>query len=87
MLTIRKRLRDLEAAELRKKRREEARNGLESYLYSVRDLLESASFAEASKDSERSKIKEVLERTTDWMWSDGDLAPTKDLREKRTDLE
>jgi hypoxia up-regulated 1 len=80
-------LRDLEAAELRKKRREEARNVLEGYLYSVRDLVESAAFGEASKEAERQKITELQEQTTEWMWSEGDMAPTKDLREKKTALE
>jgi len=81
------RLKDLELAEAKKKKREEARNGLEGYIYKIRDLVDSAAFVEASTDNERSKLKQQLEENSDWMWSEGEAAATKDLRSKKTNLE
>lgn len=81
------RLRDIEQAESRKRAREEARNGLESYLYRLRDQLEETDFTGASTDTERSSIGRMLSEAMDWLSEEGEQAVTKDLRSKRTDLE
>jgi len=82
-----KRLRDLELAETRKRNREEARNGLEAYLYRLRDQLESAEFVEASTEPERVKVRKQLDEANEWLWDAGETAPTKDLKSAKSDLE
>lgn len=81
------RLRDIDNAETRKRNREEARNGLEAYTYKLRDQLESAAFAEASTESERIAIRKKLEEANEWMWDEGETAPTKDLKSAKSELE
>ncbi|GAA5979281.1 hypothetical protein JCM11641_001981 [Rhodosporidiobolus odoratus] len=89
---IKKRLRDAKTALQRKLAREEARNVLEAYVYRVRDLLdggnlESEAFVAASIDSERKAVKDLLEKTGEWLWDDGEGAETKVLKEKKRELE
>ena len=81
------RLRDLDAAETRKRDREEARNGLEAYIYRLRDQAESPSFVEASTEAERVQIRKKLEEASEWMWDQGDTAPTKELKSAKAELE
>ncbi|BGP19879.1 hypothetical protein JCM10213_008647 [Rhodosporidiobolus nylandii] len=89
---IKKRLRDAKASIQRKLAREEARNVLEAYVYRVRDLLdggsaESEAFGAASIDSERKAVRDLLEKTGDWLWDEGEQAETKVLKEKKRELE
>lgn len=63
--------------------RETARNGLEAYIYKVRDLLDSDSFAEVSTDDERSDLKSLAADADEWMYGDGETAPLADLVAKR----
>ncbi|GAA5888399.1 hypothetical protein JCM6882_008607 [Rhodosporidiobolus microsporus] len=89
---IKKRLRDAKTSLQRKIAREEARNVLEAYVYRVRDLLEGGSleseaFVAASIDSERKAVKDLNEKTTEWLWDEGEQADTKTLKEKKKDLE
>jgi hypoxia up-regulated 1 len=81
------RLRDIAEAEKRKHEREEARNSLEGYVYRIRDLSGDETFVTASTAGERSKLAEKLGQTEDWLWAEGEKAPTKDLRSKRFELE
>lgn len=74
-------------AETRKRNREEARNGLEAYLYRLRDQLESAEFVEASTEAERVKVRKQLEEANEWLWDAGETAPTKDLKSAKSELE
>ena len=81
------RLRDLDQAESRKRNREEARNGLEAYLYRLRDHLDAAEFMEASTEAERIKIRKQLDEANQWLWDAAETAPTKDLRSAKSELE
>ncbi|GAA5862035.1 hypothetical protein JCM8547_001565 [Rhodosporidiobolus lusitaniae] len=89
---IKKRLREAKASLQRKLAREEARNVLEAYVYRVRDLLEggnleSEAFVAASIESERKAVRDLNEKTSEWLWDEGEEADTKVLKEKKKELE
>lgn len=77
------RIRKFEQHDTDRVARETARNGLEAYIYRVRDLLESDSFTEVSTDAERSNLKSLAASADQWMYGDGDTAPLADLVAKR----
>lgn len=85
------RLRAVDAVETTKRRKEEARNNLESYLYRLRDLLEdfdtSSPFWKCSKSNERSAISAKVEDTLSWMHDMADEADTPQFLEKLSGLE
>jgi hypoxia up-regulated 1 len=87
----RARLRKVDAAELKQRRKEEARNSFEGYLYRMRDLLDDDNsdtpFKKCSQPSERTKITEKLEELFTWMHEDSDDADTAHFLEKRSSLE
>ena len=73
-----------------KRRREESRNLLETYLYRLRDLLDSdstAPFIVYSKEEERTQLSELLQDTFHWISESGDSADTIELWSKRDALE
>ena len=77
-------------AEAAKRRREEARNNLEAYLYRIRDLLEDEEtnpFKRCSKKEERDAIQEKLEETLLWMHEYADDAQTIDFWDKKNLVE
>ena len=81
------RLREMDQAEIRKVKREEARNGLEAYLYKLRDQIEGAAFVESSTDNERTKLKEKLESATEWLSDIAESATMKDFKTRQSELE
>ena len=73
-----------------KRRMEEARNNLESYLYKLRDLLSDESetpFMKCSQPGERFTIQEKLEETLAWVHDEADNADTTQFLEKLSGLE
>ena len=89
-LTVGRRLRAIDAEELTKTRREEARNTFESYLYRLRDLLsdeEETPFKKCSQAEERAKINDLLDTSFEWLNDRGDLADTSQFLDKRIALE
>jgi hypoxia up-regulated 1 len=73
-----------------KRRREESRNLLETYLYRLRDLLDGDStspFKVYSEADERNKLSESLQETFHWLSESGDSADTIELWGKRDELE
>ena len=73
-----------------KRRREESRNVLETYLYRLRDLLDGDSttpFMIYSKEEERKTLSDLLQDTFHWLSESGDSADTIELWEKREALE
>ena len=72
---------------MKKLAREEARNGLEAYIYRARDLVTDSSFIEASIPSERKIIEEKTAAANEWLWDEADGASTKDLKAKKSELE
>ncbi|EJU00266.1 actin-like ATPase domain-containing protein [Dacryopinax primogenitus] len=86
----RQRLMALDAAEQTKRRREEERNQLESYIYKLRDVLLSDAetvFIVYSSEAERAALRSVLEEVTGWMHEAAETAELVLLREKRAALE
>jgi hypoxia up-regulated 1 len=84
------RLREIDNIEGSKRRMEEARNNLETYLYKLRDLLSDESetpFMKCSQQGERSAIQEKLEETLTWMHDEADYADTTQFLEKLSGLE
>lgn len=88
---MRPRLRVLDSEEAAGNRRDEARNTLESYLYRLRDLLDSENqdtpFKKCSKEVERQAISEKLEDSFHWLHDKGDAAETSQFLDKRISLE
>jgi len=83
-------LRQIDSIEISKRRKEEARNELESYLYKLRDLLDDESetpFRKCSQSGERSAIHKKLEDTLAWMHDGADDADTAQFLNKISDLE
>lgn len=74
-----------------KNRKEEARNGLEGYLYRVWDLLDEENrdtpFRKCSQEAERAAMAKKLEETFDWLHEHGDVAETSQFLDKRNALE
>jgi hypoxia up-regulated 1 len=80
----------IDQAEMAKRRREESRNLLETYLYRLRDLLDGdsmAPFIVYSKEEERNKLSGLLQDTFHWLSESGDSADTIELWGKREALE
>ena len=89
--TLSIRLIAVDAAEAAKRRREEARNGLEAYLYRLRDLLEdgdeSSPFEICSTEDERKAIGKKVHETLHWMSDEADHARLVDMLDKKDALE
>lgn len=84
------RLQAINRAEAALRRKEEARNALEAYLYRVRDLLEEEGetpFRKCSQEEERQTLGQKLEETFNWLHDHGDEADTNDYVKRRTALE
>lgn len=81
------RLRDAKASLARKLAREEARNTLEAYVYRVRDLLDQPTFVSSSVESERKAIRELNDKSGEWLWDEGESAKTNELKDKKRELE
>ncbi|KAI5119564.1 hypothetical protein M0805_005628 [Coniferiporia weirii] len=86
----RDRLISIDTAEAAKRRREEARNGLEAYLYRLRDLLEddeTSPFKKCSKEEEREVIQEKVTELLHWMNEEADDAQLIDFWDKKDAVE
>ncbi|KAM5537435.1 hypothetical protein V8D89_008954 [Ganoderma adspersum] len=87
----RDRLKGIDAEENVKRRREEARNTLEGYIYKLRDLLGDDSsespFMKCSQASERKRISEKVDEAYSWLQEHGDDAETIQYIDHRTALE
>ncbi|TFY61102.1 hypothetical protein EVJ58_g4721 [Rhodofomes roseus] len=87
----RARLSTIDNEEAGKRRREEARNSLEAYIYKLRDLLDDDNqenpFNKCSREAERKRIAESLKETSAWVSDHGDDADTNQLLAKRSVLE
>ncbi|TCD68568.1 lumenal Hsp70 protein [Steccherinum ochraceum] len=86
----RDRLAAIDREEAAKRRKEEAHNSLEGYLYRMRDLLDDESltpFRKCSQEQEREAMRVKLEETFHWLHEEGEDADTPVLISKRTALE
>ncbi|KAG0144201.1 hypothetical protein CROQUDRAFT_80184 [Cronartium quercuum f. sp. fusiforme G11] len=80
-------IRDLKAAETRKKNREEARNELESYTYKLRDRLTNSILIEFSTNGEIQNLTSTRDEVSDWLNDFGEIATIKELKSKKIELE
>ncbi|CAH7667674.1 Hsp70 protein-domain-containing protein [Phakopsora pachyrhizi] len=80
-------LRELKAAEVRKKNKEEARNALEAYTYKLRDRLEQKVFQNYGSEEEIKTLHETKDEISDWLNDWAEQAPLKELKEKKKKLE
>ncbi|KAH9821291.1 Hsp70 protein-domain-containing protein [Melampsora americana] len=80
-------LRELKAAETRKKTKEEARNVLEAYTYKLRDRITQDVYKSFSTEEELAALEKSREEVSDWLNDWGESAPVKELKSKKTDLE
>lgn len=86
----RSRLVAIDNAERAQRRREEERNQLESYIYKLRDVLQSdpeTVFMVYSTTEERDALSNILAEVTSWMHEEAETADLSSLREKRSALE
>lgn len=80
-------IRELKAAETRKKNREEARNVLEAYTYKLRDRLDQGVYASYSLEAELQELHKARDEVSDWLNDWAESAPLKELKSKKTGLE
>lgn len=87
----RDRLVAIDREEAGKRRKEEARNSLEGYLYRVRDLLDDENqetpFKKCSQEKERQAILAKLEEGFEWLHEHGDDAKTQQYIDQRAAIE
>jgi heat shock protein 1/8 len=57
------------------KKKIEAKNGLENYLYSVKNSLRDEKLKDKFKEDERKKIEACVEETTKWFETNPDSEP------------
>ncbi|CCG81029.1 Related to stress protein ORP150 [Taphrina deformans PYCC 5710] len=60
-----------------------ARNGLEAYIYKVRDLLENDGFQQVSSDREREDLKALAAAANEWIYDEGESATLDELVSKK----
>ncbi|GAO50091.1 hypothetical protein G7K_4226-t1 [Saitoella complicata NRRL Y-17804] len=82
-----KKLQSLDQLDRKRHAREEARNGLEAYIYGTRDQLDSEDFDAASSDSDKKVLQSVLDEVTESLYEDGDTATREELLERMRRLE
>ncbi len=67
--------------------RETARNGLEAYIYAMRDHLDNEGFLSFASSAEQDFLREEILLATDWMYGEGDNASLTELITRRRDIE
>lgn len=50
-------------------------------------MVEDVVFGESSQEHERKLIKEKTEAANEWLWDEGESAPTKELKAKKSEIE
>lgn len=68
------------------KKKVEAKNGLENYLYSVKNTLRDEKFKDKFKEDERSAVEKKVEEITKWFETNGDAESTA-FEAKQKELE
>lgn len=81
-----KKLNDLQAQDLAKYAREEARNVLETHVFEFRDKLTNEDVEKLSTEAERTKITEALNKASEWLDEEGFDATEEVLKKKLNEL-
>ena len=80
-------LKNYEQADKERREKEEAKNALESFLYSTREKMYEDSFIAASTEEEREFLSEKLSESGDWLYDEGENASTKEYKTILSQLE
>lgn len=80
---------EMNEADRLRKLKEEAKNDLESYVFSTRSKIREHEeiLSEVSTDEEREKIMEDLEGIEDWLYEDGADADLSTYKERRSNMD
>ncbi|TNN80112.1 Hypoxia up-regulated protein 1 [Liparis tanakae] len=81
-----KKLQDLTDRDLAKQEREKSLNSLEAFIFETQDKLYQDDYQLVVSDEEKEQISSKLSKASEWMDEDGYAAPTKQLREKLSQL-
>lgn len=83
------RLAALDAVDEERRKREEAKNGLESYVYATRDRLEEneEGIAKVTIPVQVDQVNSDLSDTTEWLYDEGEDATFKEYKDRRRALE
>ncbi|KAG1467564.1 hypothetical protein G6F56_004344 [Rhizopus delemar] len=82
-----KRIQELDFMEKQKRLREEARNGLESFVYRVQDFLYEDVVQLVTKEDDIEKFREKLSETSEWLYDEGENAETHVYNSKLKELQ
>ncbi|KAM6970165.1 hypoxia up-regulated protein 1 [Aplochiton taeniatus] len=81
-----KKLQDLTDRDLAKQEREKSLNSLEAFIFETQDKMYQDEYQAVLSESEKEEISAKLSAASEWMDEDGYSAPTKELREKLSEL-
>ncbi|KAH6848124.1 Hsp70 protein-domain-containing protein [Chaetomium sp. MPI-CAGE-AT-0009] len=84
---VKDRLKAFEASDRARRQREEVLNQLESYTYSVRDILEKEDFISHSTAEERATLETKNNDASEWIYGDGADATKEELKAKLKELQ
>lgn len=84
---LKDRLKAFEGSDRARRQREEALNQLESYTYSVRDILENEDFISHSTAEERATLDTKNNDASEWLYGDGAEATKEELKAKLKELQ
>ncbi|XP_063167023.1 hypoxia up-regulated protein 1 isoform X2 [Candoia aspera] len=79
-------LQDLTERDLEKQEREKSANSLEAFVFETQDKLYQEEFQFVSTKEEREEISRKLSEASSWMEDEGHTAPTKELKERLSEL-
>ncbi|XP_013911305.1 PREDICTED: hypoxia up-regulated protein 1 [Thamnophis sirtalis] len=79
-------LQELTARDLEKQEREKSANSLEAFIFETQDKLYQEEYQFVATEEEREEISRKLSEASSWMEDEGYAAPTKELKEKLSEL-
>ncbi|OUM58710.1 hypothetical protein PIROE2DRAFT_52367 [Piromyces sp. E2] len=86
MEEYKKRRAALDDADKKRRALAEARNNLESYVYSGQEFIYKEDVAAVTNEEQRQAYAKLLDVTSDWLYDEGQEAPMADLKAKLDDL-
>uniref|UniRef100_A0A670YER9 Hypoxia up-regulated protein 1 n=1 Tax=Pseudonaja textilis TaxID=8673 RepID=A0A670YER9_PSETE len=79
-------LQELTERDLEKQEREKSANSLEAFIFETQDKLYQEEYQFVATEEEREEIARKLSEASSWMEDEGYTAPTKELKEKLSEL-
>uniref|UniRef100_A0A0B8RQH4 Hypoxia up-regulated protein 1 n=1 Tax=Philothamnus irregularis TaxID=1899461 RepID=A0A0B8RQH4_9SAUR len=79
-------LQELTERDLEKQEREKSANSLEAFIFETQDKLYQEEYQFVATEEEREEISRKLSEASSWMEDEGYTAPTKELKEKLSEL-